>query len=85
MHLTVVFCNNLSDTSLASIYYISNFKIDYVFFHVFQKPYDILTISLTYLKDIRKISARLLLRNFVFNPSTYIHHTLQPKFFEMFF
>ena len=70
MHLTVVFCNNLSDTSLASIYYISNFKIDYVFFHVFQKPYDILTISLTYLKDIRKISARPLLRNFVFNRST---------------
>ena len=57
MHLTVVFCNNLSDTSLASIYYISNFKIDYVFFYDFQKLYDILTISLTYLKDIRKIPA----------------------------
>ena len=72
MHLTVVFCDNLSDTSLVLIYYISNFKIDYVFFHVFQKPYDILTISLTYLKDIRKISTRPLLHNFVFNRSTYI-------------
>ena len=48
MHPTVVFCNNLSDTSLASYiktYLISNFisncVIDHVFFRVFQKPYDI--------------------------------------------
>ena len=37
---TVVFCNNLSDTSLASYiktYLISNFIIKHVFFRVFQK------------------------------------------------
>ena len=39
----VVFCNNLSDTSLASnitLYLISNFKIKHVFFRVFEKPYE---------------------------------------------